>query len=120
MLPALCWAKKLPLNFENGCEVAKTLRLAADYFAEFPLWSDDGRYPSDLAEQLPLSTALVQRIRAWALDFNEHSHGESPSSDADARVWDLAFDARGQALADELGDELGSDYEIEYGRITDR
>jgi hypothetical protein len=93
------------------------LRVFPDYFASFPIWSDDGRDPVDLAEQLPLSADLVQRLHDWADDFNRRPHREETQVDDDRRDWEISFDARGMILAEEVRRELEGSYLVEYRRI---
>lgn len=78
------------------------VKLMPDYSAEMPLWGMPWK-------DLNLDPALIDRLRAWQRQFDDHFHYERGWDDADiATAW--RFER--EVLADALRDSVGPSIEV--------
>lgn len=73
-------------------------------------------------DELPISTALIDRIRAWQNCYDEwDASAEPPAAAEDAEGFPAdAFSREGGAIAQALRDELPGDWTVVYQDITGR
>ena len=78
--------------------------MVADEFGNhLPVWFPSPIY--DDATQMPVSSQLLDQLRAWNLDLAAAQAGINSMSD---------YHARGLTLAARLAEELGPRYEVHY------
>lgn len=90
--------------------MSRHLRVCPDYTAD-PVWADDGMV---VLESLPLTDDLVDRMRAWAREWERLlglAEGRFAVVDETAYA---AWLERGRGLAARLQRELGEAYDVEY------
>lgn len=57
-----------------GVPAKPRIRLSSDYWADWPLWGDEGQLEPSA---LDLPDPLVARLRAWQDHFEDHHHWET-------------------------------------------
>jgi hypothetical protein len=95
--------------------VRATITVMADYEC-FPLWSSDPATPRNLdPAALPLSPTLVDRLLAWAAEFDVTlDHHDPTRSGFPTEEHQDRFHRRGEQLAAELARQLAGRYTVRY------
>ncbi|WP_036535410.1 hypothetical protein [Neosynechococcus sphagnicola] len=90
----------------------KKLRLVADYNCD-PLWDEEGemREPSEF----PLSQETIDGLNQWQTAYDAILNLQDPYAIAfPSPEAEAAWEQEGLALAKQLQEELGEEYEIHY------
>ncbi len=93
--------------------MVRRIKLMADYHCD-PLWDMEEPDNIDPAE-LPLKQETIERLRQWAISYNNTLNINDPEASDFATQEDAeAFELEGIKLWKQLQQELASDYEIFY------
>jgi hypothetical protein len=84
------------------------VRLMDEYSSIWPLWLDDRG--QDTADVLAISARLAEKLRDWAKDFDEGFDVDDGWDDS-TRAENHALE--GDALASEVQNELGTEFNVE-------
>lgn len=101
--------------------MAQQIKLMADY-ESWPLWWAGDADPGNIdPHTLPLSSATIARLEAWADAFDATLNQDDPaSSDFPSDAAFEAFEAEGRALWLLLREELAPEYQVLYRSLKER
>lgn len=87
--------------------MAQRLRLMAEHFQDWPLWTDAGATLREDWSCLP--ETLLDELAGWVSHWNKHFDWQAGWAEGQG-PWHVA---EGQRLRDRLSAELGDEWEVE-------
>ncbi|TAF12203.1 MAG: hypothetical protein EAZ77_00455 [Nostocales cyanobacterium] len=91
------------------------IKLMADYGCDPLWWADVDKVGNIDPARLPLSKETINRLRNWALAYNETLNWQDPANSPDlSPEAEAAFETEGISLWKQLQKELAPNYEVVY------
>jgi hypothetical protein len=91
------------------------IKLMADYGCDPLWWADVDKVGNINPARLPLSKETINRLRNWAIAYNETLNWQDPANSPDlSPESEVAFEQEGISLWKQLQTELAPNYEVLY------